>query len=549
LATLAAIWLDSPDCLCHYSDTNDLLSGYDNIIAYFETIVPSKAQSEIIDVKLQFMGDVAIVSSEIKYNLPKTSGSSNHSPDKDTRKYFTNVFVRSHVSDRFQLLTQLSSSQETIHPHHSVYRDPTILPPKRKSRSRTSPINDLRGLNFLSDAFQQLDDEDDEDDTSNNSNHSPEIEFSKNSLSSEELNDDDEEEDDESDELETLSNSDEAMAGLRSKHSLRNQINRAAVQLGESTRIIPQKDGFVVVTPLNKEAVIRSSSETSGNEEVNRLRETLAKAIREKLSSASENYRKRDSNFGGTTERNIEMASDPASFDNMLKTLRQGVLNALVSKGLKSSSPESTQISEHQRNYVERCNDNQVNEDDYDDDSETNSKLQRERRLVSAASESLITWLESNYHAQQSELPDLVASLNDSALPVKLNYSLFSLTPTEASRLRTDLIAAATRAMPSKIDTAFTMLLCRRKPRYLEGEIYLSLENVPHTTQHFIWLSHEHSEDMIDLLRLWKRHVRDISLPSIDQMSNGSVSIAEETVHEAANIENHKPLRNMRKCK
>lgn len=67
-------------------------------------------------------GDVAIVSSEIKYNLPKTSGSSNHSPDKDTRKYFTNVFVRSYVSDRFQLLTQLSSSQETIHPHHSVYR-------------------------------------------------------------------------------------------------------------------------------------------------------------------------------------------------------------------------------------------------------------------------------------------------------------------------------------------------------------------------------------------------------------------------------------------
>lgn len=58
LATLAAIWLDSPDCLCHFSDTNDLLSGYDNIIAYFETIIPSKAQSEIIDVKLQFMVSV-----------------------------------------------------------------------------------------------------------------------------------------------------------------------------------------------------------------------------------------------------------------------------------------------------------------------------------------------------------------------------------------------------------------------------------------------------------------------------------------------------------
>lgn len=53
--SLGSLWLDSEDCLCRLAYPKDLISGYKNIMTYFEAMVPAPIPTELFNVHLNFM--------------------------------------------------------------------------------------------------------------------------------------------------------------------------------------------------------------------------------------------------------------------------------------------------------------------------------------------------------------------------------------------------------------------------------------------------------------------------------------------------------------
>lgn len=127
LHTMKSIWLDSPETICMLSYPNDIISGYDNIMAYLSAMLPVSTPTEIAYTNLHFMGDVAIVTSDLRYNALKGDSSSKKKPSRPKRVislqgYVTNIFVRSQVSGRFHLVGHYGTTKRVVHPYKNVYR-------------------------------------------------------------------------------------------------------------------------------------------------------------------------------------------------------------------------------------------------------------------------------------------------------------------------------------------------------------------------------------------------------------------------------------------
>lgn len=132
--------------------------------------------------------------------------------------------------------------------------------------------------------------------------------------------------------------------------------------------------------------------------------------------------------------------------------------------------------------------DEDEDDEDYDDEMdalarEEESKHRAEKKLVTSSCDALLTWLET---------------------------SQGRLSPEEARILRTDLISSATREVPSRVEVAFALFLCRTKPRYLGGNVFLETRQVPRFSVHFYRLQMEAADDMRDFVVQCRRVAQEL---------------------------------------
>eukprot|EP01033_Poteriospumella_lacustris_P004346 gene4346-3107_t len=335
VATLASLWLDSEDCLCRLSSRRELINGHRNIVAYLGAVNLRKEPTDVVRVSLKFMGDMAVVSSEVR-------GLSGHPPSPDARDkrvvvgYVTNVFVKSPDSERYQLLTHLGSLKETVHsPHPSVFRDPTILPPDpRKMKQSLSPMQGLlRQLNpdngdDLSAAHA------DEDDQMDNDEYDDDLVFS--------------------DELDTEEASDED-----------NDI-RAMM------RMVPRQGGIVFVTPVDGESSAAGSA-------LEHIRDAMKASIRGRPRSDKEHAKSLQHSRSSSRRQQYRQSMSEQRDE------RHGM-------DMKRDQRRSVAIDEEADGD---CDEDYG--DDLLGDEEEDAVLDQERRLVSFACESMIGWLEEQY--------------------------------------------------------------------------------------------------------------------------------------------------------
>lgn len=66
ISAMKSLWAESPETLFQMADSTDFISGYDNIITYLSKTLEKISTINLTNATVHFMGDVAIVTSEIK---------------------------------------------------------------------------------------------------------------------------------------------------------------------------------------------------------------------------------------------------------------------------------------------------------------------------------------------------------------------------------------------------------------------------------------------------------------------------------------------------
>lgn len=179
-------------------------------------------------------------------------------------------------------------------------------------------------------------------------------------------------------------------------------------------------------------------------------------------------------------------------------------------------------IEQRRSTVIDEEADGDYDEDYGDDllgDEEEDAVLDQERRLVSFACESMIGWLEEQYGTAEHDE----------------RGSEVSLSPIQALALRTALIDSLMKNQPSPLEAAFCMLLCRQTPRYLGGDFVFDIASLPHSSSHFEQLLR--TEDMADLVRLWKQYAAQL-IRQERQGHTGTYVSDETTPHMADDDEN-----------
>lgn len=270
-------------------------------------------------------------------------------------------------------------------------------------------------------------------------------------------------------------------------------------------KMVPRQGGIVFVTPIDGDPAAAGSAMEHIRDAMKASIRGRPRSLQQSRSSSHPQYRQSMSEQRDG-RRGMDMKRDPRqSRDSMSAVIDQ----------------------EAEGDYDEDYGD-----DLFGDEVEEDAVLDQERRLVSFACESMIGWLEERYGTDEHDK----------------HRSEVSLTPTQALTLRAALIDSLMKNQPSTLEAAFCMLLCRQTPRYLGGDFAFDIASLPHSSTHFEQLLH--TEDMADLVRLWKQyaarlvrqdregrtgtHVSDEATPHMAEDGNDGVV---ETAHLLSAIE------------
>ncbi len=155
LSLMKSVWLKSNSSLYIQSNTNEVIKGYDNIIkSLSQILLLSTVKSiDLCDINMYFHGDIAIVTCIVDMSSSFNGNSKSIRNKKLNRKYCTNIFVKETQSDRYSLVTHLSSnnpslSNSELAATRETYQDPSRISKRRGKNAGPISIQQLLGGGF-----------------------------------------------------------------------------------------------------------------------------------------------------------------------------------------------------------------------------------------------------------------------------------------------------------------------------------------------------------------------------------------------------------------
>eukprot|EP01036_Dinobryon_divergens_P031107 gene31107-40452_t len=148
ISLMSSIWHQSRDAMCIMNGQDNVVVGYEEIVALWSMHMPTVQNFDLQNVKLLYQGDLAVVTFILNSSLKHASAAGKSSgggkkASTTSSAYVTNIFIRPPETDRYLLTAHIATN---FLPHDSKYM--TNL-----RETYQDPFRDTKPANKKSDGF------------------------------------------------------------------------------------------------------------------------------------------------------------------------------------------------------------------------------------------------------------------------------------------------------------------------------------------------------------------------------------------------------------